>query len=342
MRTPVAVAVVGRSSSIETLARTFRESVHADLRWLLSLDLEPRFRLRRAFPSAVVAKTFEEILCDETLDAVVVAEPSTLGGHLAGRALDHGKHVLAYPPLARTAREAEQLHVRAAATRRQLVIADALRFDRVAIRLRELAGAGTLGALYYVTSTRSIAQPGRLTEDTLWSLVSEEIGLIGDLVDDEPVEVSATADAYLHPDRIDLLLGHLRFATGITARLSISCLERHDEHLIRVVGSTATATASAEGRDPHITIHELDYGASDGERRTAMTVFPEQRDPLAEACESFLLSLQRTDPWPAISRQATRVASVLEALERSLMSDGEAVTIADVVPERRRTPLEAT
>jgi len=342
MRTPIAVAVVGRSSSIETVARVFRESVHADLRWLLSLDLEPRFRLKRAFQSAEIAKSFDEILGDEALDAVVIAEQSALGAQFAGRALDHSKHVLAYPPLARTAREAEQLHLRAAATRRQLIVADALRFDRVAVRLRELASSGNLGALYYVTSTRSIALPGRLTEETLWGIVSEEIGLVGDLVDDEPVEVSATAEAYLHPDRIDLLLAHLRFATGITSRMSISCLERQDKHLIRVVGSAATATASAGGREPHVMIHELDHDREPAEHRSAVTMFPDPYDPVAEACESFLVALQATESWLPASRQSTRAASVLEALERSLMSDGEAVTVADVLPERQRTPLGAT
>ena len=55
------------------LARNFDEL--ADLTWLCDLDGELRDRFAKRYPAARVTASFEEMLGDESLDAVIVATP---------------------------------------------------------------------------------------------------------------------------------------------------------------------------------------------------------------------------------------------------------------------------
>jgi predicted dehydrogenase len=98
VRTPVSVGVVGLGRGGAELARAFEDSPRADVRWVCD---EWPVGSARARPRNAPAFTREldDLLADETLDAVAFAAPDASRRALVRRALDADKHVYVEGPL---------------------------------------------------------------------------------------------------------------------------------------------------------------------------------------------------------------------------------------------------
>src|SRR5439155_806010 len=89
------------------LARNFDEL--AELAWLCDISEEQRARFSTRYPEARLTGDFDEMLADDSLEAVIVATPVVTHAELARRALEAGKHVLVEKPPALTGAEVEDL-----------------------------------------------------------------------------------------------------------------------------------------------------------------------------------------------------------------------------------------
>jgi predicted dehydrogenase len=150
MRTPVSLGVVGLGEHGAALVRAFDQLPSAEVRWLFDQSPAAAMRVSRRVSYARLASRFDDLLADETLDAVAVATPPPTRGELTRRALDAGKHVLVEPPLALEAQEADDLVYRAESGNRRLVSSHAMRFHPGARRLKEQLAAGRLGEVQYL------------------------------------------------------------------------------------------------------------------------------------------------------------------------------------------------
>ena len=76
--TPVSVGVVGLGYWGPNIARNLDRLPDTELRWICDASAEARERVAPQFPAARVAADFEELLTDDTLDAVAIATPVPL------------------------------------------------------------------------------------------------------------------------------------------------------------------------------------------------------------------------------------------------------------------------
>lgn len=64
---------------------------------------------RKLFPNANIVRTYEEILCDDNIELIVVNTPDVLHYKMAKQALEAGKHVVVEKPLTQKSNEAKEL-----------------------------------------------------------------------------------------------------------------------------------------------------------------------------------------------------------------------------------------
>jgi predicted dehydrogenase len=316
MRTPVSLGVVGLGTRGRALVRAFDEIGSAEIRWLF--DQKPA-AATRAWPRASFAQPanrLDDLLDDETLDAVVIATPPPTRGELARRALDAGKHVLVEPPLALEAQEADDLVRRAETGNRRLVAGHPLHFHPAALKLKELVAAGRLGEVYYLYGGRQ----GLGGEPVLWGAGAEAVSSLLWLVGDEPVEALARGGPCAS-DGADVAFCYLRFATGIEAELRLSSVEPAAVQRLTVVGSRGMATFDALAEHA-LTVHETAEDVGGAPRRGDI-VSPRlpATDPERAHCEYFLGSVAASGATGA-GRTGAAVVAVLEALQRSLERGG--------------------
>jgi predicted dehydrogenase len=137
------IAQVGLGQWGKNLARNFDQL--AELVWLCDVDDERRAQAAQSYPSALVTSSFDDVLADESVEAVVVATPVPTHYELARRALEAGKHVFVEKPPAMRGAEMEELCELAEERNRVLMPGHLLLFHPGVQKLKEIVDCGEIG-----------------------------------------------------------------------------------------------------------------------------------------------------------------------------------------------------
>ncbi|HEY6398550.1 MAG TPA: Gfo/Idh/MocA family oxidoreductase [Solirubrobacteraceae bacterium] len=322
----VRIAVAGLGYWGPNLARNFSSIDGCELAWICDSDPPALERAGARFAGARLTDSFEEVLDDPELDAVVLATPVPTHAQLAVRALEAGKHCFVEKPLAQSVRDAEHAVAAAEASGRVLMVGHLLEYHPGVHKLKELTESGELGEqIYYINGNRLNLGKVRADENALWSLGAHDVSVVLHLAGEEPLEVIAHGEAYLRQGVQDVVFCFLRFPSGLCAHLHLSWLDPHKERRFTVVGSRRMATFDDMALEGKLTIYDkgLDEDARGyGEYITRSgDIFSPQvpnTEPLRVECEHFVHCI-RTGARPrSDGHSGVRVVRVLEALQRSL------------------------
>ncbi len=334
MRTPVEVGIVGTGARLARLVRAFEEVSCARLRWVCDPVAEMRpgpVPHRRDRVRATIR--VDDLLLDEELDAIVVATPLPTHYELAWAALNADKHVLLDAPATETSEQSDTLVETAMHRARRLAVVQPLLHYPGIQKLKELIELGRLGELYYLRVNRCIAAADTAAGG-VWPLCAEPLAVIPYLLDDEPVELAARAESYAEPDAVELVVCHLRFATGITVVLQASVLEPRASSRLAVVGSRRMAVFDELQPHRELTVYDRPSGARGRPGRVGEIVRPQlgEGDPLVLALEHFVDRVRDTGPVTAAPGDGTAAVHLIEALQQSIERGSAAVPIRGRIP----------
>jgi predicted dehydrogenase len=320
------VGVVGLGYWGPNLARNFDRLPGAELTWLCDASEEALERWGTAFPSARTTSSLDDLLADESLDAVVVATPVPTHAELAERVLAAGKHCFVEKPLARSEQDAERVVETARAADRVLMVGHLLEYHPGVQQLAELVRSGELGDLRYIYSNRLNLGKHRQDENALWSLGAHDLSVILLLAGEEPYDWSALGESYVKPGVEDVVFAFMRFHSGLSAHMHLSWLDPHKERRFTVVGSRRMATFDDMEVERKLTVYDKGFDedySSYGEyiARSGDVFSPRvpNEEPLRVECKHFLECIRDGTEPRSGAESALRVVRVLERLQRSLM-----------------------
>jgi predicted dehydrogenase len=308
------------------LARNFDRLSDAELTWLCDESAEALERWGRAFPSARTSGSLDDLLNDDSLDAVVVATPVRTHAELATRVLAAGKHCFVEKPLALSEKDAEEVVEAARAAGRVLMVGHLLEYHPGVERLAELVRSGELGDLRYIYSNRLNLGKHRQDENALWSLGAHDLSVILVLAGEEPYSWTATGESYVKEGVEDVVFALMRFHSGLIAHMHLSWLDPHKERRFTVVGSKRMATFDDMEIERKLTVYDKGFDedySSYGEyiARSGDVFSPRisNEEPLRLECRHFLDCVREGVAPRSGAESALRVVRVLEGLQRSLM-----------------------
>lgn len=319
------MAVAGLGYWGPNLARNLAAIPGCELAWLCDASEQARERLASSFPGVRTTGELQEVLDDDTVQAVVLATPVPTHAELAIAVARAGKHCFVEKPLATSAADAQRAVEAAAQADRILMVGHLLEYHPAVARLKEMIDAGELGGLYYIYGNRLNLGKLRADENALWSLGAHDVSVALHLIGEEPVECVAQGAAYVREPVQDVVFCYLRFPSGIVAHLHLSWLDPHKERRITVVGARRMATFDDMLIEGKLTVYDKGFDedtSSWGEyiARSGDTFSPRisNREPLRLECEHFIECV-RTGATPrSDGASGLRVVRVLEALQRSL------------------------
>jgi predicted dehydrogenase len=319
------IGVVGLGYWGPNLARNFDRLPDAELTWLCDSAEEAVARWGGAFPSARTTTRLEDLLDDDSLDAVVVATPVPTHAELAARVLEAGKHCFVEKPLARTEEEAEGVVSAARAADRTLMVGHLLEYHPGIQRLAEIVQSGELGELRYIYSNRLNLGKDRPDENALWSLGAHDVSVILLLAEEEPFNCDAMGGTYLRPNVEDVVFALMRFHSGLMAHMHLSWLDPHKERRFTVVGSKRMATFDDMALERKLTIYDkgfdesyVSYGEYIARSGDVFSPRVSNEEPLSIECRHFLDCIRDgTEPRTG-AESGLRVVRVLAALQREL------------------------
>jgi predicted dehydrogenase len=332
--TPVRVGVAGLGYWGPNLARNLDRLDGAELAWLCDESEERLERQGAGLPSARRTQSLDELLADDSLDAIALATPVPTHAPLALRVIEAGKHCFVEKPLAQSADEAEQVVSAARAAGRVLMVGHLLEYHPGVEALKQLVDAGELGDVRYVYSNRLNLGVLRPDENALWSLGAHDVSVILRLAGEEPYECRAVGESYMQEGIEDVVFCYLRFPSGLAAHMHLSWLDPHKERRFTVVGSKKMATFDDMELERKLTVYDKGFDeswSSYGEyiARSGDTFSPRvpNDEPLRVECAHFVDCVRDGSEPRSGGEAGLRVVRVLEALQQSLRESSRAARV---------------
>ena len=326
------IAVIGSGYWGRNLVRNFHQ-----LKALHTVcDGNPRVEqeIREKYPQAVFRRSYDEVLADAHVDAVVLATPAVTHFEMAQRAMEAGKDVYVEKPLALKVEEGAELARLAEQRNRILMVGHILQYHPAVARLKELIAGGDLGRINYIYSNRLNMGKIRTEENILWSFAPHDISVVLGLLDEEPIAVTCDGGEYLSRGVADVTLSQLTFSSGVRAHIFVSWLHPFKEQRLVVVGSEKMAVFDDTAADKLVLYpHRVEWKdrAPNAVKAIGEPVALEDVEPLKNECRHFLDCLvQRKSPRTDV-REGLRVLKVLAACEEALQTH-RVVTLAKERP----------
>jgi predicted dehydrogenase len=330
----VRLGVAGLGYWGPNLARNFDRLPECELAWLCDESEEARARWAPSFPSARTSGDLDELLADDSLDAVAVATPVTTHAELARRVLDAGKHCFVEKPMAQSVEDAEIVVEAARRSGRVLMVGHLLVYHPGVEKLKVLVDEGELGDVRYVYSNRLNLGQLRRDENALWSLGAHDVSVLLHLAGEEPYECRAIGESYMREGVEDVVFCYMRFPSGLAAHMHLSWLDPHKERRFTVVGSQKMATFDDMEREHKVTVYDKGFDeswSSYGEyiMRSGDMYSPRvsNEEPLRIECRHFLERVRDGGEARSGPEAGMRVVRVLEELQRTLRESSRGAAV---------------
>ncbi len=333
---PVRIGIIGLGYWGPNLARALASTPGCELAYACDLDEGNRARIEGRYPGTVLTDRFDDLLEDDTLDAIVVATGAPSHHAIGMRVLEAGKHALIEKPLALTVADARELVETADAKGRVLMVGHLLRFHPVFQQLQATTESGALGRMLYLYTNRLNFGKVRADENALWSLAPHDISLALALAGERPEEVSARGEAFLREGVEDVVFGYLHFPSGLVAHLHVSWLDPHKSRKLTVVGSEGMAVFDDTEADRKLTVYEkasspsrFDTWGEFQALRTGDVKIPQvpNAEPLIQETKAFVDAIVAGQATVASGDEGLAVVEVLTALQTSLEQRGAPIRL---------------
>jgi UDP-N-acetylglucosamine 3-dehydrogenase len=217
-------AVIGCGAMGRNHVRVYTEMEDVDIVAVADPSAASRELVERRFGLRSYAD-HREMLAVERPDIVSVVVPSVLHRSVALDVIAAGTHLLVEKPLAISSTDAREMIDAADRANVRLAVGHVERFNPAVAELKRRIDAGQLGQVFMVHSRRHSPFPARIADvGVVLDLATHEVDVLSYLFDEPIMYLSAETDRRVHPSHEDLLLGLLRFRSGMLAVLDINWL----------------------------------------------------------------------------------------------------------------------
>jgi predicted dehydrogenase len=333
---PIGVAVVGCGYWGPNLARNVAERPELRLHALCDRDPAQLRALARRYPQARAVQELDAALCDEAVEAVLIATPPRTHHALVKRALQAGKHVLVEKPLATRVVDAYELADLAEAEGLVLMPGHTFIYSPPVNAVRELVRDGTIGDVHFITSSRM--NLGKYQSDgVVCDLAPHDLSILMYWLDQPVVEVAASGSSVIAQGVPETAFLTLTFAGGTTANVQLSWLAPRKVRQMIVVGSKRMVQYDDTASDEPVRVYDrgmdVQPAANFGEHqltyRTGDIVIPrvQPQEPLRLELEDFARAIHTGSEPRSNVKLGIEIVAAVEMASASMRDNGVPLTL---------------
>jgi predicted dehydrogenase len=333
------VAVTGLGYWGPNLVRNLHEIEDVEVAWICDRRPEALEKIGRRYPAVGRTTSYETVLGDDSVDAVVIATPVSTHHPLASAALRAGKHVFIEKPLAASTEEARDLIE--LADERGLVVMPGHTFlySPPVNMIRDLIETGELGDVYFISTSRVNLGLHQPDVSVAWDLGPHDFSILRYWLQETPNLVSAVSRGCILPNTPDVAFIDLEFASGPLAHVELSWLAPSKLRRTTIVGSRKMVVYDDTSNEP---VRIFDSGVmlpdpqTFGEYkltyRTGSIVSPHLApvEPLLLELRDFCTSITDGTEPRSSAALGLEVVRMIEAVDSSLAGEGRKVHLSCV------------
>jgi predicted dehydrogenase len=203
-------------------------------------DLSPE-RLdfvNKLYPAVETTASFEAILADPAIEAVVIATPVATHFEMASQVLQAGKHILVEKPIAKSKEEVARLGDLGKRQGKIVMAGHTFIFNDAVRYIKKLIDTGELGEVRYIYSQRLNLGRIRSDVDALWNFAPHDISIIQYwLGDPTPISLVRRGIDYIQGGVEDVVFLNIMYPGKVMANIHVSWLDPHRTRSMVIVGS---------------------------------------------------------------------------------------------------------
>jgi len=324
------------------LIRNFYTNNKSSVTAVCDTDTKRLSLIQSAYPEVKVTTSFNDLINNNEVDALVIATPTETHYELAKKALSANKHVLIEKPVATKPEECEELIRLAQAKNLHLFVGHIFIYNAGINAVKEYLDSGDMGRIYYVNMARTNLGPIRRDVNAFWDLAPHDISILNYWFPEKPVTVSAVGAVYLNNEVEDTVYATFRYADGKIANIHTSWLNPKKVREIVIVGEKKMLVWDdmdlnhpIKIYDKNVTFIKTDeqlidtYSGFHANIHEGDTLMPKilLNEPLKAECEAFLNVVQNGEKSLSSGLEGAHVVNALVAADQSMLADGKEIEI---------------
>ncbi|HEV7461465.1 MAG TPA: Gfo/Idh/MocA family oxidoreductase [Solirubrobacteraceae bacterium] len=329
-------AVVGLGYWGPNLLRVLNDLDGCAVRWLCDVDEERLRRFGDRHPDCLTTTSFDEVIEDDAVDAVVIATPVFTHYDLASRSIAAGKHTFVEKPLASSSALAEELIDVADEHDRLLMCGHTFIYSPPVTAVKDLLDRNVLGELFFVSSSRVNLGLHQRDVSVVWDLGPHDFSILLYWLGEIPTSVRAVGRDSIVEGIPDVAFVALTFPSGVVANIELSWLAPSKLRRTVLVGREKMVVYEDGAPEPvrvfdHGVVYEdpESFGEYQLSYRTGDILSPKLsgHEPLSMELADFAHAVRAGDSMREHTRLAKNVVRVTEAADRSLHEGGRPIQL---------------
>jgi predicted dehydrogenase len=344
---PLELALVGVGYWGPNLLRAAADLEDAEVTVVCDISAQALAAQGRRHPYVRLTQRLEDVLGDDSIDAVLVATPVQTHHEIAQRCMRAGKHVFVEKPIANTSEDCRDLISCSVERGVILMPGHVFLYSPAVVAIKKLLDDGVLGDIYFVTSTRVNLGIHRSDSSVIQDLAPHDFSILHYWFGLPTFARSIARDSVV-PGLWDVAFIDLVYATmGTLARVELSWLAPTKLRRTVLAGSKAMVvyddTSSEQVRifdrgaelvEPHnFGEHRMTYRLGD-----VLSPHLDAEEPLRLELADFVASIRTGGQPRSHMHLGLDIVRMVEAAELSLVHNGAPVQVVAPDGERRRVP----
>jgi predicted dehydrogenase len=338
----ISVALVGAGYWGRKLLPKFFAAPDCSVATVCDLDAGYRAEIEKAFPGTPTTASYEDVLKDPKIDAILLVTPPATHFSLGKKAIETGKHIWIEKPLALRLAEGKQMVTLAEKKKTVLFVDHTFLYDRAIRMAHDMIASGEMGDVHHVFLQR--LNLGRIKRDSnvWWNSAPHDVSILLYLLKGRPVNVTLHGYRYLQSDVEDLNMAVIEMSDGASAFIYHNWLFPENTAKLTVIGSKKLLTYEGKFDKRAATLYEYATGgrvAGGGASQELANTIPSKivaehklegvatEEPLAAAVADFLDSIRARRAPVSDGGFSLKVLAVLDAAEQSLRAGGKKTPI---------------
>ncbi len=333
----ITIGVIGYGYWGPNIVRNFFYSDNSKVKAVADQRDERLTLLAKNFPSINGINNAEDIINDDTINAVVIATPVFSHYELSKKALVKGKHVLIEKPLASTVAESEELINLAEQKGLTLMVDHTFLYTGAVQKMKELIDTGAIGTPLYFESSRINLGLFQSDINVLWDLAAHDISILIHLIKEIPESVNATGISHTHNGVENIAYMTVNYNSDFIAHINCSWSSPVKVRQMLIGGDKKMILYNDLEPSEKLRVYDTGYYHTTDEDKKKILVdyrigdiyIPKlsAEEALTAVANDFIQSIiQKKEPL-SNARFGLEVVKILEASQQSIKNKGREIKI---------------
>ena len=317
------IGIIGFGYWGQNLVRNFKNIKNCNVTHIAESQKERHERIHKLYPDITIS-TFNQIITNSNIDAVVIATSISSHYELAKAALENDKHVLIEKPMADSEKNALEL-IRLSKQQKKILMVDHTYLYTGAVQeIKKLTDDGSLGEILYVDSIR--ANLGKFQSDfnVLWDLAPHDISIINYLINEKPISVQAIGKSYIKNELESIAYLILHYKSNKIIHLNCSWVSPIKIRTMIIAGSKKMLVFD-DLEQKKIRIYDKNFQNNITSNDGILEPEFSSKEALSVMAEDFVNSIINDKEPLSNSNLGLEVVKILEASQKSIKNNGEKV-----------------